>query len=194
MPRPKTISDARVLEAAHRLIHEHGPHALTFARLAAACGLSSATLVQRFATKTELVQRTLVHAWDRLDDKTAQLAAAAPKTPDGAIQILVALSSDYGGIEAYAQGLLVLREDVRDPLLRARGAAWNTALSSALDDCFAAHPKAPPDIGRLIATHWQGAVLWWSFDPREEVASFVEASLRRFVDALAISPTTPRSD
>ena len=51
--------------------------------------------------------------------------------------MLVALSGDYGGIEAYAEGLLVLREDLRDPVLRARGAAWKKALSKALDDCFA---------------------------------------------------------
>jgi AcrR family transcriptional regulator len=194
VPRPKTVSDAHVLEAAHRLIHQHGPNALTFARLASACGLSSATLVQRFTTKAELIQRTLLYAWDRLADETAQLAAAAPRTPDGAIHILVALSSDYGGIESFAQGLLVLREDVRDPLLRARGAAWNAVLSSAVDDCFAAHPDAPPDIGQLLTAQWQGAVLWWSFEPHEDIASYVEASLRHLVAALAIGSARPRSD
>src|SRR4051812_28019163 len=116
MPRPKTVSDARVLHAAHRLIHEHGPDGLTFASLAAVTGLSSATLVQRFASKPMLIQRALVYAWDQLADDTARLAAAAPRTPDGAIQILVALSSGYGGIDSFAAGLLVLREDVRDPV------------------------------------------------------------------------------
>jgi AcrR family transcriptional regulator len=184
MPRPKTVSDADVLDAAHRLIHQRGPSSLTFAQLAAATGLSSATLVQRFHTKTALIQRALLYAWDRLDDKTARLVAAAPRTADGAIQILVALSSDYGGIESYAQGLLVLREDLRDPLLRRRGAAWSLALSRALDQCFAAVPRAPRDVGSLIATQWQGALVWWSFDPRQSVNGFVEASLRRFVAAL----------
>ena len=77
--------------------------------------------MQRFKSKAGLVQSTLLHAWDRLDEKTAALAAAVPKTPEGAIELLVALSRDYGGIEAYAEGLLVLREDLRDPVLRARG-------------------------------------------------------------------------
>ena len=183
MPRPKTISDSLVLDAAHRLIHEHGPDGLTFGRLAAACGLATSTLVQRFATKADLIQRTLVYAWDALASRTARLGAEAPKTPEGAIQILVALSGDYGGIESYADGLLVLREDIRAPVLRARGAAWNAALSSLLDDCFAATPDAPRDIGRLLAAQWQGAVLWWSFDPREDVSTFVERSLRRFLAA-----------
>src|SRR5690348_16038449 len=124
MPRPKTLSDEEVLKAAHRLIHARGPEDLTFARLGRECGLSAATLVQRFASKAGLIQATLLHAWDGLDAKTASLAARVPKTQAGAIALLVGLSRNYGGIEAYANGLLVLREDLRDPALRARGAAW----------------------------------------------------------------------
>ena len=130
MPRHKTLSDRDVLAAAHKLIHERGPEALTFESLARACGLSASTLVQRFGTKAGLKQSTLLHAWDRLDEKTASLAATVPKTAAGAIELLVALSRDYGGIEAYAEGLLVLREDLRDPVLRARGAAWKACLSA----------------------------------------------------------------
>jgi len=192
MPRPKTLPDDAVLEAAHRLIHARGPEALTFALLAEACGLSASTLVQRFKSKERLVRATLQQAWDRLDAQTAALAAAAPKTPDGAIRLLVDLSQGYGRIEAYAQGLLVLREDLRDPTLRARGAAWKAALSRALDGCFAGVPGAPPGIGLLMAAQWQGAVLWWSFDPQGKVERFVEDSLRRLVAAVLPSAARPR--
>ena len=184
MPRPKTLSDADVLATAHRLIHGQGPDALTLASVAVACGLSASTLVQRFRSKAGLVQSTLLYAWDRLDAKTARLAADVPKTADGAVELLVALSSDYGDIEAYASGLLVLREDLRDPALRARGAAWKKALSGALDQCFAEVPHAPQGIGLLLASHWQGSLLFWSFDPRGDVARFVEDSLKRFVAAI----------
>ena len=190
MTRPKTQSDEQVLEAALRLIHEHGPEALTFERLAKACGLSGATLVQRFGNKAQLKQRTLLQAWDGLDDKTRELAASTPKTPAGAIDLLVGLSQGYGGIEAYAEGLLVLREDLRDPVLRARGAVWKAFLSEALAACFAATPNTPHDIGLLMASHWQGSLLWWSFDPTTEVAAYVEDSLNRFV--AAITKTTAR--
>jgi hypothetical protein len=112
-----------------------------------------------------------------------------PKTADGPVQLLVGLSKGYGGIEAYANGLLVLREDIRDPVLRARGAAWKVALSKALDDCFMDLPSAPHGIGLLMASHWQGSLLWWSFEPREDVERFVEESLRRFV--AAVTERTP---
>ena len=184
MPRPKTLPDADVLETSHRLMHERGPEALTFATLALACGLSSSTLVQRFKSKAGLKQSTLLYAWDRLDEKTAKLAATVPNTAAGAIEMLVALSRDYGGIEAYAEGLLVLREDLRDPALRARGAAWKEALSNALDDCFRRVPHAPPGIGLLMASQGQGSLLWWSGDPRGEGESFVEDGLKRFVSAV----------
>lgn len=192
MPRPKTLPDDDVLEAAHKLMHERGPEALTFAALARACGLSSSTLVQRFKSKARLIQSALLHAWDRLDEKTAGLAAMVPKTADGAIELLVALSRDYGGIEAYAEGLLILREDLRDPALRSRGAIWKAALSRILEDCFSAVPHAPPGIGLLMASQWQGSLLWWSFDPQGKVESFVEDSLRRFVSATVTSEPADR--
>jgi AcrR family transcriptional regulator len=193
MPRPKTLSDQAVLAAAHKLIHERGPDALTFASVAEVCGLSASTLVQRFKSKAGLVQSALLHAWDRLDEKTATLAAAAPKTPAGAIELLVALSRDYGDIESYAEGLLVLREDLRDPVLRARGAAWKESLSRALEERFFEVPHAPQGIGLLIASQWQGSLLWWGFDPQRAVEDFVEDSLKRFVAAIVKAEPSGRA-
>jgi AcrR family transcriptional regulator len=194
MPRPKTLTDEDVLESAHHILHERGPEGLTFAALAAACGLSAATLVQRFGSKAELVRSTLLHAWDRLDEKTARLAAITPRTPEGAIKLLVELSRSYGDIEAYAEGLLVLREDLRDPALRARGAAWKKVLSAALDDCFSKVPHAPRGIGLLMAAQWQGSLLWWSFDPRGRVENHVRNGLKHFVVAVLAPDGAPRKN
>jgi AcrR family transcriptional regulator len=186
MPRPKTRPDADILELALALMHERGPEALTFANLASASGLSPATLVQRFGTKNALKQATLLHAWDGLDRKTAMLSANATPTPQGAIALLVDLSRDYGGIESYAEGLLVLREDLRDPALRARGATWKAALCAALDACFATTAGAPEAIGSLMAAQWQGSLLWWSFEPKGPVEEHVERHLQAFVAALRL--------
>ncbi|WP_026621345.1 AcrR family transcriptional regulator [Ensifer sp. WSM1721] len=183
MPRPKTLPNEDVLDAALTIMRNEGPDALTFAALSAACGLSASTLVQRFETKTRLVQAALLQAWDRLDRLTAELAAKAPKTPEGAIALLVGLSGDYGAVESYADDLLILREDLRDPALRARGAAWRDVLSAALEECFEGVPAAPAGIGLMMAAQWQGALLWWSFDPRMPVTDFVKISLERFVAA-----------
>ena len=105
MPRPKTLSDRDVLAAAHKLIHERGPEALTFESLARACGLSAFDPGAACrGPRPGLKQSTLLHAWDRLDEKTASLAATVPKTAAGAIELLVALSRDYGGHRSLCRG------------------------------------------------------------------------------------------
>ncbi|QEN87274.1 TetR/AcrR family transcriptional regulator [Labrys sp. KNU-23] len=184
MPRHKTLSDETVLEAALRLLHAGGPEALTFAGLAQTCGLAAATLVQRFGSKARLKQAALLHAWDRLDQKTAQLAAQAPRTPEGAIDLLVALSGEYGGIESYAEGLLILREDLRDPLLRARGARWRDVLVGALDVCLAEQNEERTGLGLLMATQWQGSLAWWGFEPKCNITDQVERDLKHLMAAM----------
>lgn len=185
MPRPKMMPDTKVLDTALDVMRRAGPEGLTFASLADASGLSAAALVQRFSSKAGLKQRALLRAWDMLDERTARLAAETPRSPEGAVKLLAGLSADYGGIESYAEGLLILREDLRDPQLRARGAAWKKDLCRILDDCFAGAAKAPEGIGLLMATQWQGALLWWSFEPSEDLPQYVSRSLDRFLAALA---------
>lgn len=184
MPRHKTLPDETVLGVALQLLHTGGPEALTFAGLARASGLAAATLVQRFGSKAQLKQAALLHAWDRLDEKTSQLAADIARTPEGAVDLLVALSGDYGAIESYAEGLLILREDLRDPLLRARGARWRGALVDVLDTCLAEQGGQRQGLGQLMASQWQGSLVWWGFEPNCPVADHVGRELRQFVAAI----------
>lgn len=181
MARTKTLSDEELLDAANALLHARGPEGVTFAALAKACGLSGSTLVQRFGSKRALVQQALLRAWDQLDRRTAELAGELPRTPAGAVELLTRLSGGYGDIETYADNLLILREDLRDPVLRARGAAWKTELSRALDLCFG---DAFPGIGLTVATQWQGALLWWSFEPNGPVDAYVRETLERLLETL----------
>ncbi|MBP1887471.1 TetR/AcrR family transcriptional regulator [Sinorhizobium mexicanum] len=191
MPRPKTLPDEDVLDMALAIMREDGPDALTFAALSAGCGLSASTLVQRFESKARLIQAALLQAWDRLDRLTLELAENMPKTPEGAVTLLVGLSGDYGGIESYADDLMILREDLRDPDLRARGAHWRDVLSEAIEARFSGVPAAPAGIGLMMASQWQGALLWWSFDPRVPVQDYVRQSLEGFVAAFTETSSGP---
>ncbi|MDA0184848.1 hypothetical protein OJ997_31385 [Solirubrobacter phytolaccae] len=175
MPRPKTRTDEEVLDAA-LLSLRYGQ--LTFAGVAHASGLSAATLVQRFGNKNRLRQRALLRAWDLLDARTAELAASAPLTPAGAIDLLVGLSGQYDEIDRYADNLMLLREDLRDPVLRARGAAWERELIAALE------ARCGAGTGALLAAHWQGAVTWWAFRPESGLEAELRASLGRLVALL----------
>ena len=184
MPRSKSQSDEQVLEVALAIVHSDGVDRLTFAALAERCGLSAATLVQRFGTKPALVQRTLLHAWDNLQARTIELASSVPKTPDGAVQLLVGLSHQDGAVEDFAEGLLVLREDLRDPVLRSRGTAWEATLTAAIGECFASVPAAPDGIGFALAAHWQGALIWWAFSPQRPLDDYLGESLRTVISIL----------
>lgn len=172
MPRPRTRTDEELLDAAYALLREGR---LTFAAVASATGLSGATLVQRFGTMEALRRRALLRAWDRLEARTRALAASAPVTPAGAVELLAGLSGQYDEIDRYADNLLILREDLRDPVLRARGAAWERELLAALD------ARCGEGRGALLAAHWQGAVTWWAFRPE---SGPLDTALRESLSAL----------
>lgn len=179
MPRPRTISDEAVLDAAGEVASRGGPAALTFAAVGERAGLSPATLVQRFGTREALVRAALLRLWDKVDEATAAADARFDENPEGAIALLVSLSAGYGATaDETAQGLLLLREDFRDPVLRARGVAWGEALATALGRRLSAEPEAQQTLGRLMASQWQGALLWWGFSREGTLRSHIRRELR----------------
>lgn len=181
MPRSKSLSDEAVLESALTLMRRNGPDALSFGTLAKATGLSGATLVQRFGSKPALIKAATSHAWNRLDRATQDAIASAADGPEGVVELLVALSG-YGDIETYADNLLILREDLRDPDLRARGRAWHAVLVKAIQ---ARLPDRGEALAAVILDQWQGSLLWWSFDPADKVEHHVERRLRSLLALVA---------
>jgi AcrR family transcriptional regulator len=173
MGRNKTISDSTVLDRLLAALERETPDGLSFSKASQAVGLSGATLVQRFGTREGMIEAVLLHAWDRLDAITAQADMEAPISPDGAIQVLKQLN--LGDAEEYAliDGLLLLREDLRNPKLRARGCAWGEYLARALGRRLTTDAALAERMGWQMATVWQGALIWWAFkrdcDPDAEV-------------------------
>lgn len=188
MPRTKTIPDEVLLSAGLDIVHRDGPAALTFSTLAAVVDLSSSTIVQRFGSKAELLRVTLLHAWDQLDVRTATAAAAASPDAPGVVDLLVALSGEYE-VDDYADQLMVLREDLRDPVLRSRGEAWIATLASSIEERLTDAPGGPEGLGELVVAHWQGTLTVWSFTRPGPLPTFV----RHCLDDLLrrILPVTP---
>jgi AcrR family transcriptional regulator len=183
MPRKRTIPDEALLDAALAIVHESGPAALSFATLAAQVGLAGSTIVQRFGTKANLLRAALLLAWDRLDADTMAATANAPADAGGVVDMLVALSGQYEAHD-FADQLLVLREDLRDPVLRARGEAWIAALVDAIEQRLTDAPGGPDGLGELIVAHWQGTLTVWSFTRRGPVDTFVRRSLDGLLNRL----------
>ena len=189
MPRKRTISDDALLDAALRLARVDGPDALTFAALAAESGLAGATIVQRFGTKAALVRAAMSRAWDHLDADTAAADAAAPMGARGVVELLVRLSGQYDA-EAFADQLLLLREDLRDPVLRARGKAWMDTVSEAIERRLVGRSrdrKRAAGLGVLVVAQWQGALTVWGFVRHAPLPDAVRASLDELFVRLRIS-------
>jgi AcrR family transcriptional regulator len=148
MPRKRTISDDVLLDNALTLIREQGPEALTFSLLSSRAGLAASTIVQRFATKPELLRAALLHAWDRLEVDTAAADRAAPVTAEGAIDFLVRLSGQYDP-HHYADRLL-LRDACEIPYCVPAVAPGSprSRMQSIGDSPM--HPEDP----RVSATSW----------------------------------------
>ena len=184
MARPRSLTDASLLDAALVIIARSGPDSLTFAALAAAAGLAAPTLVQRFGSKPALVKAALLHAWDGLDARTEQAVAATEPTPDGAVALLVALTGEAVDGDAHADSLMILREDFRDDDLRARGHRWGQRLQAAIAPRMAGpggNAAAAEETARELIILWQGAILWWGFQREGTIASYVEGVLARWL-------------
>lgn len=183
MARRRSIEDADLLDAALALMTAEGPDAITFASVSTATGLAPATLVQRFGSKPALVKAALVRAWDLLDARTEKIADETEATPAGALALLVELSGDYAEGDAYADQLMILREDLRDPDLRIRGRRWRERLCSILAPRLAGRRERGEDAARELTALWQGAVLWWGFEregtAKSSVATILGTWLRR---------------
>lgn len=184
MSRPKKIPDEEIVEAVAELLGHDGPAGLTFAAASAATGLSPATLVQRFGSREAMMRAALLWMWDRVDQQTAEADATQPVDPEGAIALLVRLSAGYGSGEEAAQGLLLLREDFRDPVLRARGVTWHNALASALGRRLGGDTTEQARLGRLMAAQWQGIVLWWGFSREGTLRGHLRRELHDWLDSV----------
>jgi AcrR family transcriptional regulator len=175
MARKKTISDEAVLDAALGVMIAKGPNDFTLADVAAAAGIAPATLLQRFGDK----RRLAVAAFAR-DNQTfeAMLAALPPATGAAAvIAVFRLLTPDTVDVDLFADQLLWLRQDMRDPdfnrLARDRFAKLRAAVAARLPPL----PMTPEMAARLIEAQWQGALNQWGISREGRLVDYVTGSL-----------------
>lgn len=188
MGRIKTISETALLGRLLPALRDVGPAGLTFSKASRAAGLSPASLVQRFGTRDAMIVAILSYAWDLLAAATVALDAEVPPTPRGAIELLGRLIPADEADYAVGDGLLLLREDLRDPELRARGAAWGALLATALGRRLADERDEAQRLGWQMASVWQGALIWWAFRRGGGADDTVERRLEDWCRSVGASP------
>lgn len=195
MARGKTVSDETLLNRLVDAIERTGPADLSFAEAARAAGLSPATLVQRFGSREAMVEAILLRAWDLLDARTDAADDDASLDPAGAVSLLLRLMPAEAAEHDVTDGLRLLHEDLSNPRLRARGAAWGARLSEALGRRLSDEPEVADRLGRQMANVWQGAVIWWAFgrdaDPEHAIRTALEDWCRTagVIDAARLART-----
>jgi hypothetical protein len=87
----------------------------------------------------------------------------------------------------FADQLLWLRQDMRDPdlnrLARARFAALRAAVAARLPPL----PIPAADAARLVEAQWQGALLQWGIEREGRLSDFVTAQLRTWFEVMGVS-------
>ena len=174
MARKKLISDDEVLDAALPVMVREGPAGFTLAKLAAEIGIAPATLIQRFKDKKTLINRVFA----RDNERFAAWVAARPKGR-GVEQVLALFSpADMYGEEDFADHLLWLREDFRDPALNKLSRDRFRMLRKAIAERMPP-TRVPAEVAaRLLEAHWQGALNQWGFFREGRLADYVTKSLR----------------
>jgi AcrR family transcriptional regulator len=175
MARRKTISDEDVLAAAAKVMFAVGP-AFTLAEVAKAAGIAPSTLVQRFGDKHGLT----VAAIARDNAGFAAFLAEMPAGRGGGAVIAIFAAMFEGpdtDADYFADQLLWLRQDMRDPDLNRLARERFTALRAAVAARLPPLPIAADEAARLVEAQWQGALLQWGIEREGRLSEFVTAQL-----------------
>jgi AcrR family transcriptional regulator len=161
MPRPRTRTDAEVLDAALRAVSAHGVARLTLADVAREAGLAPSTLAERFGSKRELLLAA------------ARRAAAEARLPEGdAVDALVALAAGVGDRRAFAHQLALLELDVSDPEFGAAAAEHATGLQAQL-----AARVGDAGLARALYVAYNGSLVLWALSGEGRLADALRADL-----------------
>ena len=184
MPRPKTVSDEDVLQAALGVLARDGM-GFTLTDVARAVGLSRATLIQRFGDRDALLRRMGAH---EVEATRAWLDGLPVETGAGGLdRFLSEIVLGMGAGDGFSARVAIAALEARDPALR-EFAARRYAL---VIDAIAARLPAGED-REAMASHLHaviaGATMHWVASPQtEELGAFVLDRVRWAVDRLRLA-------
>jgi len=184
MARRKRISDEVVLDAAMQVMMRVGPAQFTLAAVSAVAGVSAATLVQRFSDKRGLIVATITQD----NAAFARMLEALPPA-DGAAAVIAVfrlLTPDIDDADAFADQLLWLRQDMRDPDLNALARERFRLLREAVAERMPPMGAPAETAARLAEAQWQGALNQWGIAREGRLADYVTRSLADWFTLLGV--------
>jgi len=171
-PRPRSITDAAILAAAHRAVTRVGPMRLTLADVAREANVSPATLVKRFGSKRQLLLALVATGSGEIGAEWAGILELARRSP---LQALYAYAECMAGMaptpEVLANHLSFLQMDLVDPEFHQHALAHArdtlACLDKWLEEAVARHELLPCDTRRLaraVQATVGGSLMQWAID------------------------------
>ena len=183
-PRPRSASDADILEATARAVGRLGPHRLTLAEVGQAAGLSPATLIQRFGSKRGLLLAFAKQAGGLVSEQFAAVRAAHESPLDALMEVSLAQTRYMDSPEALSNHVAFLQMDLNDPEFRALAAdgarRTEKEVRSLLDAAVDAAELTPCDtsgLARAIQAIFNGSIVFWAIHRKGSAESWVRKDL-----------------
>jgi AcrR family transcriptional regulator len=152
-PRPRTVDDAAILDAAGRIISRQGPGRFTLADIGAEVGLSAAALVRRFGSKRGLMLALARAARDSVEACFA-VVRRSNRSPLAAVLAAGTEMTRYvNSPEEMSNHLAFLQTDLNDPdfyaVMLENSRQILEGYRRLLDEAVAARELVPCDTARL---------------------------------------------
>jgi AcrR family transcriptional regulator len=221
MARPRSITDARLLDAAGAVIGRRGP-GFTLAEVAKEAGVAVGTVAQRFGSKHGLLVAMVTTAiaslgpglreaagaslGPRLQEAAAgacpgsgvrEAAAGAEDPALAAVRALVSWYAPLGDPVSAPNHLAQLGSDLADERLRGLMGEFYTAMEAEVAALLAKAdlPSGPPaaQAARILTAVADGTALHWSASPTGDFGTRLEADLLAVLDAWRPGIATPAS-
>jgi AcrR family transcriptional regulator len=187
MPRPRTLDDDAILDAAVRAVALAGPARLTLADVASEAGLAPATLIQRFGSKRGLLLAISERGAGRAG---AGLRRARARHDSPLDALRAGLVDDAGAAsdpKAFANHLAFLQLELADPDFHQHLHAYMESVLSEIRDLLdeavergELRAGGTRELAQTVLTTYNGALLTWAIFRRGTLGAWV----RREIDAV----------
>ena len=189
-PRPRTVSDAEILEAIGRAISRVGPAGLTLAEVAAEAGIAAPTLLQRFGSKRGMLLAFAAQGAGGVREAFASARAAVDSPLEALVGALSALAGPVREREAMANHLAFLQMDLSDPEFnrhaRDHAHALRGEVEALLEEAARVGELVPLEetgrLARAVQEMFNGTLVTWVIESESsleaELASAMELLLR----------------
>jgi len=187
-PRPRTVPDARILDATARMISRVGPAKLTLADVGEEVGLAPATLLQRFGSKRGLLLALVEQSVASVQTSFDRVRASHESALDAVIAAASYMAEHVHTPDELANNLAFFQIDLSDAsfhrLALEHSRRVRACYRTLLDEAIATRELTRCDTAALASALQAvvaGSLLNWAIHRDGTVGAWVRADLETLI-------------